>query len=235
MRSILLHPAAPAAASSSGALPEPHRRRSPTACLNCRMGKTRCITSDDPPRRACKRCTQRSLVCEYTEPIVLSRKRKTKPQQVEDDHTETLATAPSADVHPPSLVVHRPDTPLAPSSPRPPPPSPSPRPRSEPVQAGHSGLPHTRPPPPNFVPRYSMEDYPDLSLSLSFFPEAGAENISYPFFALPDSFNPEYAYSLPGTPFHAHLGEPLSYAGASTPGGASDSDISYSYSSEYLL
>ncbi|KAJ7499009.1 hypothetical protein FB451DRAFT_1384756 [Mycena latifolia] len=41
------------------------RRRAMIACTNCRKRKIKCVTSEEPPRNPCARCTKRSLPCEY--------------------------------------------------------------------------------------------------------------------------------------------------------------------------
>ncbi|KAJ6532656.1 hypothetical protein B0H19DRAFT_1325621 [Mycena capillaripes] len=41
------------------------RRRTIMACLCCRTRKIRCITSEQPPRNPCARCTKKGLACEY--------------------------------------------------------------------------------------------------------------------------------------------------------------------------
>ncbi|KAJ7699994.1 hypothetical protein B0H17DRAFT_1048134 [Mycena rosella] len=41
------------------------RRRAMIACTNCRRRKIKCVTSEEPPRNPCARCTKRSLPCEY--------------------------------------------------------------------------------------------------------------------------------------------------------------------------
>ncbi|KAJ7779408.1 hypothetical protein DFH07DRAFT_794885 [Mycena maculata] len=41
------------------------RRRTIIACLNCRTKKMRCVTTEQPPRNPCARCTRRRIPCEY--------------------------------------------------------------------------------------------------------------------------------------------------------------------------
>ncbi|KAJ7228754.1 hypothetical protein GGX14DRAFT_414810 [Mycena pura] len=41
------------------------RRRAMIACTNCRRRKIKCVTSEEPPRNPCQRCTKRDLHCEY--------------------------------------------------------------------------------------------------------------------------------------------------------------------------
>ncbi|KAJ7129778.1 hypothetical protein C8R44DRAFT_732615 [Mycena epipterygia] len=41
------------------------RRRAMIACTNCRKRKIKCVTSEEPPRNPCARCSKRSLTCEY--------------------------------------------------------------------------------------------------------------------------------------------------------------------------
>ncbi|KAJ7095293.1 hypothetical protein B0H15DRAFT_104663 [Mycena belliarum] len=41
------------------------RRRAMIACTNCRRRKIKCITTEEPPKNPCARCTKRSLPCEY--------------------------------------------------------------------------------------------------------------------------------------------------------------------------
>ncbi|KAJ6599154.1 hypothetical protein DFH09DRAFT_1130278 [Mycena vulgaris] len=41
------------------------RRRAMIACTNCRKRKIKCVTTEEPPRHPCARCTKRSLPCEY--------------------------------------------------------------------------------------------------------------------------------------------------------------------------
>ncbi|KAJ7507708.1 hypothetical protein B0H11DRAFT_137463 [Mycena galericulata] len=49
----------------SNALLLNRRRRAMIACTNCRKRKIKCVTSEEPPRRPCARCTKRNLGCEY--------------------------------------------------------------------------------------------------------------------------------------------------------------------------
>ncbi|KAJ6534111.1 hypothetical protein B0H19DRAFT_1080614 [Mycena capillaripes] len=41
------------------------RRRTLVACTNCRKRKLRCITTEQPPKKPCARCTKKGLSCEY--------------------------------------------------------------------------------------------------------------------------------------------------------------------------
>ncbi|KAJ7179904.1 hypothetical protein C8R43DRAFT_381464 [Mycena crocata] len=41
------------------------RRRAMIACTNCRKRKIKCVTTEEPPRNPCARCTKRALSCEY--------------------------------------------------------------------------------------------------------------------------------------------------------------------------
>ncbi|KAF7351704.1 C6 finger domain [Mycena sanguinolenta] len=41
------------------------RRRTIMACVNCRKRKMRCITTEQPPKNPCARCTKKGLPCEY--------------------------------------------------------------------------------------------------------------------------------------------------------------------------
>ncbi|KAJ6541066.1 hypothetical protein DFH09DRAFT_1175059 [Mycena vulgaris] len=41
------------------------RRRTIIACSHCRKRKIRCITTEQPPKNPCARCTKRNLACEY--------------------------------------------------------------------------------------------------------------------------------------------------------------------------
>ncbi|KAF7301349.1 C6 finger domain [Mycena indigotica] len=41
------------------------RRRGLIACTNCRHRKIKCVTTEEPPRRPCQRCTKRGLTCQY--------------------------------------------------------------------------------------------------------------------------------------------------------------------------
>ncbi|KAK7061643.1 hypothetical protein R3P38DRAFT_3166623 [Favolaschia claudopus] len=63
------------------------RRRAMIACSNCRRRKIKCVTTEEPPRKPCQRCTKRGLVCEYV--------------AVEDDEPDTTPESP-----PPPLPSH---------------------------------------------------------------------------------------------------------------------------------
>ncbi|KAJ6570866.1 hypothetical protein DFH09DRAFT_1079848 [Mycena vulgaris] len=43
-------------------------RRTIVACSNCRKGKIRCLTTEQPPKNPCARCVKKHLPCEYPEP-----------------------------------------------------------------------------------------------------------------------------------------------------------------------
>ncbi|KAK6987573.1 hypothetical protein R3P38DRAFT_2574875 [Favolaschia claudopus] len=63
------------------------RRRAMISCTNCRRRKIKCVTTEEPPRKPCQRCTKRGLVCEYV--------------AAEDDEPDT---APES--APPPLSLH---------------------------------------------------------------------------------------------------------------------------------
>ncbi|KAJ6509904.1 hypothetical protein C8R47DRAFT_771318 [Mycena vitilis] len=78
--------------STSSASLNNRRRRAMIACTNCRKRKIKCVTSEEPPRNPCARCTKRSLTCEYV--------------AVDDDY----ATMPSTPEHPGSQLPYTPYT-----------------------------------------------------------------------------------------------------------------------------
>ncbi|KAJ7179235.1 hypothetical protein C8R46DRAFT_632103 [Mycena filopes] len=51
--------------STTAALLMNRRRRAMIACKACRKRKIKCVTTEEPPRNPCARCTKRSLTCEY--------------------------------------------------------------------------------------------------------------------------------------------------------------------------
>ncbi|KAJ7698265.1 hypothetical protein B0H17DRAFT_1196855 [Mycena rosella] len=73
------------------------RRRSALACTNCRKRKIKCITTEQPPRNPCARCTKKNLACEYegaAEPEYHSGERPQTPD-ADRGHSRThSASAP---------------------------------------------------------------------------------------------------------------------------------------------
>ncbi|KAJ7202262.1 hypothetical protein C8J57DRAFT_1410205 [Mycena rebaudengoi] len=43
----------------------PRRKRAMIACVHCRRRKMKCVTSEEPPRNPCARCTRRHFDCVY--------------------------------------------------------------------------------------------------------------------------------------------------------------------------
>ncbi|KAJ7937140.1 hypothetical protein B0H13DRAFT_199951 [Mycena leptocephala] len=60
-----LYPTIQIMADTSSAALLNRRRRAMIACTNCRRRKIKCVTTEEPPRHPCARCTKRSLSCEY--------------------------------------------------------------------------------------------------------------------------------------------------------------------------
>ncbi|KAF7313699.1 C6 finger domain [Mycena chlorophos] len=54
---------------TSAAVLSSRRRRAMIACTNCRRRKIKCVTTEEPPRHPCQRCTKRGLSCEYVSVI----------------------------------------------------------------------------------------------------------------------------------------------------------------------
>ncbi|KAJ7023243.1 hypothetical protein C8F04DRAFT_1134854 [Mycena alexandri] len=109
------------------------RRRTLIACFNCRKRKVRCISAEKPPKVPCTRCRKHNLMCEYPD--------------MEHDASSTSSRSPeftSSDI---------PDSPPVSISPH----------QSDFGRRALPSLPYTRPPPPNYRPRYSGAHYPDLS------------------------------------------------------------------------
>ncbi|KAJ7638728.1 hypothetical protein FB45DRAFT_410263 [Roridomyces roridus] len=73
--------------AATNALLMNRRRRAMIACTNCRKRKIKCVTTEEPPRRPCARCTKRSLCCEYV--------------AVEEDYS-SLSSQSQHDASPPS-------------------------------------------------------------------------------------------------------------------------------------
>ncbi|KAJ6456682.1 hypothetical protein C8R45DRAFT_1110802 [Mycena sanguinolenta] len=113
------------------------RRRTIMACLNCRKRKMRCITTEQPPKNPCARCTRKGLACEYV-----------AAEHDEDSHCPEprFPTPPESSANRGHPRTEPPSSWAAPSMPALP-------------------LPYTMPPPPHRRPRYSGTNYPDLSLS----------------------------------------------------------------------
>ncbi|KAJ7904426.1 hypothetical protein B0H14DRAFT_604388 [Mycena olivaceomarginata] len=49
----------------TSALLNTRRKRAMIACKLCRKRKIKCVTTEEPPRHPCARCTKRGLTCEY--------------------------------------------------------------------------------------------------------------------------------------------------------------------------
>ncbi|KAJ7359501.1 kinase-like domain-containing protein [Mycena albidolilacea] len=49
----------------TSALLNTRRKRAHIACKLCRKRKIKCVTTEEPPRNPCTRCTKRGLTCEY--------------------------------------------------------------------------------------------------------------------------------------------------------------------------
>ncbi|KAJ7068180.1 hypothetical protein C8F01DRAFT_594701 [Mycena amicta] len=74
---------------TSAAVLSSRRRRAMIACTNCRRRKIKCVTTEEPPRHPCERCTKRDLPCEYV-------------AVVEDDSKSPTPETPSSQLPPPS-------------------------------------------------------------------------------------------------------------------------------------
>ncbi|KAJ7710460.1 hypothetical protein B0H17DRAFT_1123607 [Mycena rosella] len=73
------------------------RRRSILACSNCRKRKIKCITTEQPPRNPCARCTKKNLPCEYVgaaEPEYHSGERPQTPDADRGNSRTHFASAP---------------------------------------------------------------------------------------------------------------------------------------------
>ncbi|KAJ7662555.1 hypothetical protein DFH06DRAFT_1324921 [Mycena polygramma] len=119
------------------------RRRTLLACTNCRRRKMRCITTEQPPKNPCARCTKKGLTCEYV-------------AADQDEYSPELPT--SSLPQPATRSGHGASNPTRTNQPMPPPSNFS-------LGLGPAPpLPYTGPPPPFQRPRYSGTQYPDLSL-----------------------------------------------------------------------
>ncbi|KAJ7478283.1 hypothetical protein FB451DRAFT_1452594 [Mycena latifolia] len=56
------------------------RRRTILACSNCRKRKIRCITTEQPPKNPCARCTKKGLSCEYVAAPDVEEHSSSRPQ-----------------------------------------------------------------------------------------------------------------------------------------------------------
>ncbi|KAJ7857211.1 hypothetical protein B0H13DRAFT_1902341 [Mycena leptocephala] len=111
------------------------RRRTLMACLNCRKRKMRCITTEQPPRNPCARCTKKHLHCEYV-------------SATEQDGYISSPQMPEADFPSPSSSAM--SSPSASGTPPPAHPIPS---SSRESGVAAPSLPYTGPPPANRRPR----------------------------------------------------------------------------------
>ncbi|KAJ6448643.1 hypothetical protein C8R45DRAFT_1115154 [Mycena sanguinolenta] len=142
------------------------RRRTTMACVNSRMRKMRCITTEQPPKNPCDRCGK-------------------KGQYVSIDTHHDDVPMDFGLLAPPITSTDRGRPWMQPSSWVP---------ARLPLHDFSQGpgpafqLPYTMPPPPNSRPRYAGTSYPDLSLSTSSPP-----NVSNRYTAI---LNPGYNHQL---------------------------------------
>ncbi|KAJ6467851.1 hypothetical protein C8R45DRAFT_1219021 [Mycena sanguinolenta] len=162
------------------------RRRTLMACLNCRKRKLRCITTEQPPKNPCARCTKKNLPCEYV------------PATEHDDQSSSHSSSPRTPNFSESEAAPRSPSVAPSSSSSIGPPSRNSSPYSSIGPATHLGrdnappLPYILPPPPGHRPRYSGVAYPELSLSQHSAPGAAMQS------STPD----QYLYYMPTS--HPH-------------------------------
>ncbi|KAJ7744532.1 hypothetical protein DFH07DRAFT_26918 [Mycena maculata] len=128
--------------STSNALLLNRRRRAMIACTNCRKRKIKCVTTEEPPRRPCARCTKRNLGCEYIAVELDDYSTSPAPESpVSPSSTYPLPPNPSypnPGVPSPTQYYSPPNTPWDPAQPRRPSGYPTPVPSSTP---GYGQLP----------------------------------------------------------------------------------------------
>ncbi|KAF8148134.1 hypothetical protein K438DRAFT_1989316 [Mycena galopus ATCC 62051] len=177
------------------------RRRTMMACVNCRRRKMRCITTEQPPRNPCARCTKKGLNCEYV----------SADRDDDSSANQSSSEFPESSAHPA----------------RPPMPPPSRATQSWPNPSDFSRgpgtappLPYTGPPPLHMRPRYSGNaQYPDLSLSNS---GPGQQNLPAQYYPTPatnsavnQGYNPQAGQAYQ---YMANYGPPAAQPGHYPPG-----------------
>ncbi|KAJ7771301.1 hypothetical protein DFH07DRAFT_953470 [Mycena maculata] len=121
------------------------RRRTIMACTNCRQRKVKCITTEQPPKDPCARCTRNQLTCEY---VSMVEQEEYLISATQTPEFPNMGPTPSLTWLPPTMAHNG--------------------------LQGHGmapRLPYTGPPPAGRRPRYSNQSisgvpggYPDLSL-----------------------------------------------------------------------
>ncbi|KAJ7347230.1 hypothetical protein DFH08DRAFT_158785 [Mycena albidolilacea] len=197
------------------------RRRTLMACLSCRKRKVRCMTTEQPPKNPCARCTKKKIPCEYI------------PAD-QDDHSSSYSSSPQTpefpETEPPTsrFAIQMAASSSTRSSPRNTP-SPYHDARANRRRGCASPLPYTAPPPSSRRPRYSGNYYPDLSLSYEC-TSMPLQSMKYPYYdptADPYAAGNPYLYNVygpqyPGAgymvpPHTSHTPEPRQPVYAPTP------------------
>ncbi|KAJ6534201.1 hypothetical protein B0H19DRAFT_1185510 [Mycena capillaripes] len=176
------------------------RRRTLVACTNCRKRKMRCITTEQPPKNPCARCTKKGLPCEYV-------------SVEDDDATFDTYSPPTPPATLPQSGGHsRHQSMQAPAwASQPMPPS------NNSVGGIAPPLPYTGPPPPFQRPRYSGgSQYPDLSLQ-----SQQQNNLPQHYPAQPNQSMANPGYNLQAAQPYQYMNRAPTpaYPGAQQPGG----------------
>ncbi|KAJ6452496.1 hypothetical protein C8R45DRAFT_1193937 [Mycena sanguinolenta] len=140
----------PSAQLPASDVPNSKRRRTLIACVDCRKRKTRCITTEQPPKNPCTRCLKRNRPCHYVSASKWDEDSDSLPAPNLPELERPDSTTPS----PTSTSSSSRGSPLWNSLG-------FPQPESQRTRRG--SLPYIVPPPVGRRPRYAEAGYPDLS------------------------------------------------------------------------